>query len=160
MTHREAIKEWLSIIHLKNIHVIDWGSGAKPVMRYIKHEDCTFTTIDKNVLIDRERRAPDHITHDISSPITIPKADVAFCIEVLEHSPFTENILTNIANNLVSGGTLYLTMPYDFPVHSEDDYVRYTENGLRFWLRHCGFSVRTLQYTDNKQGYLVEATRA
>jgi len=159
MTHRECIKDWLSKIHLDGLHVIDWGSGSKPVMRYISHKNCTFTTIDKNPLIDSERRSSHHVTFDINFPIKLEKADAAFCIEVLEHSLFTEDILANIYNNLKRGRNLYLTMPYDFPVHSEDDYLRYTENGLRAHLTRAGFIVEELDMTEDNQGYLVKARK-
>lgn len=158
MTHRECIKAWLATIQLKDVYVIDWGSGSKPAMRYIQHDNCSFTTIDQNKLIDSERRSKDHIVWDITQKIVFPaKADIAFCIEVLEHSIYTQEILKNIHDNLRTDGKLYLTMPYDFPIHSEDDSLRFTEYGLRQALRRADFEVLSFQYTDNNQGYLVEA---
>lgn len=157
MTHREAIKAWLAEINLKSCLVIDWGSGAKPVSRYLQHDDCEFITIDKNPLIAGDRRSPAHITTDIQQPITVNTADVAFCIEVLEHTLRPDNVITNIFNNLKPNGKLYLSVPFMFRIHSDDDYFRFTENGLKALLGN--FSDVTIRPTVGDEGYLVEATK-
>lgn len=163
-THREAIKEWLGAVQLHDSFVLDWGSGSKPVSRYIQHDGCQFVTIDKNPLIAADRRASLHYEHDIQEPFDIvekgyPAADVAFCMEVLEHTLRPDKVLQNIYNNLKQGGDLYLSMPYDFPIHSEDDYVRLTDNGLKAWLNKIGFTILELKYSVGHEGYLVRAVK-
>lgn len=157
MTHREQIKAWLAGITLWDQTVHDWGSGSKPVSRYVQHDNVRFITLDKNPLIAEDRRSKDHITADLTEPIHLDPADTAFCIEVLEHTLYPQELLENISNNLKPEGSLYLTMPYDFPVHSDDDYLRLTENGLRAHLQIAGFIIDKLEYTSDRQGYIVEA---
>lgn len=159
MTHREAIKEWLGNIRLKDVNVIDWGSGSKPVTRYIQQENCQFITIDKNPLIAPDRRASTHVKHDIQKFVSLPTADVAFCIEVLEHTIHPDYVLKNIYQNLKEGGVLYLSMPYDFRVHSDDDYFRLTINGMNKILEIAGFTPEYINYSVNQEGYLVKATK-
>lgn len=159
MTHRQAIKDWLAKINLKDQIIIDWGSGAKPVSRYINHENCIFITVDKNKLIAEDRRAATHLTHDITEPIKIDKADVAFCVEVLEHTLNPAAVLNNIYNNLRSSGTLYLTIPYNFRIHSDDDYLRLTPNGIRGLLTNAGFHITEFKYSWGDEGYLIKAVR-
>lgn len=157
MTHREVIKDWLANIELKDCLIIDWGSGSKPVSRYIKHHNCKFLTIDKNPLIAGDRRSIHHLEKDIQLAVEVPKADVAFCIEVLEHTLQPHGVISNLYNNLKDGGKLYLTMPYNFRVHSDDDYIRLTENGLRGYLEYHGFKINYIKPTNTDEGFLVEA---
>lgn len=162
--HREVIKEWLKTIILRDQFVVDWGSGSKPVSRYTTNYDCAFVTIDKNPLIVEDRRSPIHFTHDIQEPFDIVEkgyrlCDVAFCIEVLEHVEDPRAVLENIYNNLEQGGVLYLTAPFQFEIHSDDDYWRYTENGLRLLLGWVGFIVEDVIAQDDNSGYFVRAIR-
>lgn len=158
--HREKIKAWQSTIELTDKLVLDWGSGSKPVSRYIKYSNCTFVTIDNNTKIDKDRRSAVHIVHDIQESLTYSvQADVAFCIEVLEHVEQPLLVLDNIFDNLVSGGTLYITVPFQFEIHSDDDYWRFTENGIRLLLGWAGFTIKDIQAQEDNSGYFVEAIK-
>lgn len=159
MTHREAIKDYLGALVYKNKKIIDWGSGAKPVSRYIQHENCRFITIDKNELIAPDRRAQKHITHDIQDPIEVDMADVAFCMEVLEHTLYPHGVLENVWDNLKEGGDFYLSMPYNFRVHSDDDYMRLTENGIRAYFHEARFKIELLMNTVGDEGFIIKATK-
>lgn len=161
MTHREAIKEWLGQIELKDQLVIDWGSGSKPVSRYIIQHGCAFITIDKNPLIAPDRRSNLHFEHDIQQPFDVTDkyrpADVAFCIEVLEHTLRPDLVLKNIYDNLKEGGKFYLSIPFLFPIHSDDDFIRLTENGLKAWYEIIGFKIEEIRASTGEQGYLIKA---
>lgn len=159
MTHREAIKQWLSEIELKDVLVFDWGSGSKPAMRYINHDGCTFVTIDKNPQIAADRRAPKHHVINIEEPVNLGQSDVAFCMEVLEHCIRPDKVLDNIYKNLQPNGRLYLSMPYDFPIHSQDDYFRLTPFGLELMLTQAGFREIDISGTVDNQGHLATAVK-
>lgn len=164
MTHREAIKEWLSKIHLKDEEVIDWGSGSKPAFRYIQQENCQFTTADNAPGIPQDRKGYRHLDADISKPIEIDlgdrkQFDTAFCLEVLEHVENPEQLLRNIFDNLKDGGMLYLSAPFKYEIHADADYWRYTANGLRLLLERVGFQIISINETVEELGYIVEARR-
>lgn len=158
--HREQLKDYLGKIHLKDVTVADWGSGAKPAMRYIQHDNCKFITIDNNKLIVADRRAPHHIVADLNIPLELTDTvDVAFCIEVIEHVANTDMLMMNIYDNLVEGGTLYISAPFLFPIHAEEDYWRFTENGLRLLLDISGFSIQDLYSLEGQSGYIAKAVK-
>jgi 2-polyprenyl-3-methyl-5-hydroxy-6-metoxy-1,4-benzoquinol methylase len=158
---REQLKERLAKIELSGKRVVDWGSGAKPAMRYIQHENCHFTTIDKNPDIIPDRRGQEHLVRDIASAdlddTLIDDFDVAFCLEVLEHTLDPQMVVTNIWLSLHRKGKLYLSVPFMFPIHSDEDYWRFTEHGLRYLLRN--FSQVDIQPLGDLTGYWVEATK-
>ena len=160
MTHREAIKQWLSDIYLKNELIMDWGSGSKPVMRYIQFENCKFITLDKNLLITDDRKAMEHYTMDIEDRTTfMNQADSAFCVEVLEHTIHPQKVLDNIWHNLRPGGKIFISIPFMYPIHSEEDYHRFTENGLRKILEEAVFNDITIRPTVGDKGYIAEARK-
>lgn len=152
--HREALKAELGKIQLTNVSVVDWGAGSKPVQRYIQSEGCTFFTIDKNGYNEQS------LVTDITAPLILDQEyDVAFCIEVIEHVESFDMLLRNIRMNLKPDGKLYLSAPFQFEIHAEEDYWRFTEHGLRLLLGNFDFAVARIVPIDNLSGYFVEATK-
>jgi len=159
MTHRQIIKEYQKAIILKDKVIVDWGSGSKPVQRYITHENCRFITLD-NANITDDRQGNLHYKVNISKPLTYDfNADVAFCMEVLEHVEYPEIVLKNIYDNLKQGGTLYLSAPFKYEVHSDIDYWRYTDAGLKLLLERNGFKVDYILTTTDDLGWIVKARK-
>lgn len=156
-THRQVIKAWMADIFLEHMRVADWGSGSKPASRYIAHADCEFTTIDNNPLIAEDRRSPSHLHWDITQPVEIDKFDAAFCIEVLEHVENPQAVLENIRANLQPGASLYLTVPFKLHIHSDADYWRFTDQGVKLLLSKSGFEVISVKDTIDELGYMAEA---
>lgn len=150
--HREALKEQLAKINLKDVSVVDWGAGSKPASRYIRHENCTFYTIDKS-----DYNKPDLVL-DITQDTFIKQFDVAFCLEVIEHVEWVEGLVENLSQNLKSGGVLYMSVPFQFEIHSDEDYWRFTEPGIRLLLSTYFIEVDVTSI-DGNSGYFVKATR-
>lgn len=150
MAHREDIRAYLEGLTVSGL-AIDWGSGTKPVKKYVKGT-AVFRTIDKNPSV-----TPDKL-HDIKLPIVIDqKADHAFCMEVLEHTTDPGAVLKNIYSNLNTGGTLHLSVPFLYPEHGEDDYLRFTSIGLRYFVEAAGF--RNVGIRDITDGFILEAIK-
>lgn len=158
MAHREDIRAYLEGLTVSG-KVIDWGSGSKPVENYVKG-NANFVTVDKNPLVE-----PDILT-DIDRPILAKfinpfmeqLADYAFCMEVLEHTTNPLTVLKNIYNNLKVSGRLYLSIPsVSYPEHGEEDYLRFTERGLRLLTETAGF--KDINIWEIDQGYLMEAVK-
>lgn len=159
LAHRDVIRSYLEALVYHRKLIYDWGSGSKPVFRYIQHDNCKFVTFDKNGLIASDRRADEHYTHDITDPVVLKPADIAFCMEVLEHTTEPKKILANIYDNLKPGGVLHMSVPFMFPQHSDDDYFRYTQNGLEYLLKEAGFGISMIMSTVEEQGFIVKAFR-
>jgi len=157
MPHRDSISAYLRQISIPEGVVIDFGCGGKPVTNYIElGEKAQYFSYDKNpqskaeVILDIENR---------NLPDTQPKADYAFCIEVLEHAKKPDSILNNIWLNMNHGGILYLTVPFLFPIHHTQDYWRYTDQGIRLLLEENLFEVQEILPTEGNQGWIVKSVR-
>lgn len=156
---REQLKERLGKINLTNKRCIDWGSGAKPAARYLKHQQCKWLCLDKNKDIIqnyRDWRLPYKVV-DIVDLQYRPTYDVAFCLEVLEHTLYPRTVISNIYGSLKKGGTLYLSVPFLFPIHADEDYWRFTEHGLRHLLKE--FTEVEIEPLEEESGYWVEAVK-
>lgn len=151
MAHREDIRAYLEGLTVEG-QVIDWGSGSKPVMKYVNGDKAMFHTVDKNSQVN-----PDTLA-DIGFPVArITNADHAFCMEVLEHTTDPLQVLCNIYENLIVGGTLHLSVPFLYPEHGDEDYLRFTSQGLRYFTGAAGFNeIKIWEITD---GFLMEATK-
>lgn len=157
MAHREGIREYLKDVQVHGL-VYDWGCGTKPIKKYLKPNDATFVAFDK---LDHVRA---HHIVDFELPAWgYEQSDFAFCIEVVEHVWNTGTFLATIYQNLREGGVLYLSQPFLYEVHKEDDRIRYTHHGLRQLLEEVGFTVEDIQPTigdlDHAEGYIVRARK-
>lgn len=150
MAHREDIRSYLEGLTVTG-NVIDWGSGSKPVMKYVNGDKAAFHNVDKNPDVN-----PDSL-HDIQDPILISLADHAFCMEVLEHTTNPPAVLENIYRNLTDGGKLHLSVPFLYPEHGDEDYLRFTRRGLEYYVTEAGF--KQVKIWDITDGFLLEATK-
>lgn len=153
MAHREDIRAWLKDVSLNGLLVVDWGCGTKPIKNYLKGGS-EYLGIDKLSHVGAD------LIVNFNSPVTLEKKyDVAFCLEVLEHCQYPAVVLENIYQSLRAGGKLYLSVPFLYPVHSDEDYWRFTDQGLVFLLRNAGFRDVRIKPTENTAGWLVEAVK-
>jgi SAM-dependent methyltransferase len=158
---RTQIKDYLGRINVNNITIIDWCSGNRPVSNSIVHNDtCRIITVDK-----RRQRGPT-VTADVCVPIFMEQADMAFCLESLEHLTDPDIALDNVYNNLKEGGYFYVSVPFICPIHSVyGDYWRWTLNGIRILLKKHNFNILEevkLKYINGKEyriGYLLKTMK-
>lgn len=161
MAHREGIREYLKDVQVHGL-VYDWGCGTKPIKNYLKENKAEFIGIDKL----------DHVGADIVADIEDVEirfgssgedGDFAFCLEVLEHCWDSRAVLENIYCYLKDGGILYLSQPFMYEVHKEDDRIRFTHHGLKQLLEEVGFTVEDIQPTagdlDHAEGYILRARK-
>lgn len=157
MPHREGIREYLKDVQVHGL-VMDWGCGTKPIKNYLKANDAKFIGIDKLDTVGADKIL------DMSNTLELGlKADYAFCLEVIEHIWNSKTLILNIFRNLKDGGTLYLSQPFMYEVHKDDDRIRYTHHGLRQLLEEVGFTLEDIQPTvgdlDHAEGYIVRARK-
>jgi SAM-dependent methyltransferase len=156
---RTQLKAYLGKINVNNITIIDWCSGTRPIYNSIAHNNtCKIIAVD-----NRARRRPS-IVADVCNPVTIEQADMAFCIESLEHLIDPDAALDNMYNNLKGGGYFYISVPFICPIHSKlGDYWRWTADGIKILLEKHGFkvleSVEFRSEIENRVGYLLKAVK-
>jgi 2-polyprenyl-3-methyl-5-hydroxy-6-metoxy-1,4-benzoquinol methylase len=158
---RTQLKQYLGRINVNNITIIDWCSGTKPIYNSIAHNNtCKIITVD-----NRAHRRPS-IVADVCKPITIEQADMAFCMESLEHLIDPDIALDNIYNNLKGDGYLYISVPFVCPIHDRyGDYWRWTASGIKTLLEKHGFKVlETVEFkfkseVEDRVGYLLKALK-
>ena len=69
--------------------------------------------------------------HDLRKPIKGKKYDMGICMDLLEHvsNPFL--VAKNIVNSLNPGAYLFVTAPFNWPLHGfPDDYWRFCPSGM------------------------------
>lgn len=159
MAHREGIRDYLKDVNVGST-VIDWGCGTKPIMKYLKDADkIMFTNVDKEQFGQVDK------IEDIEVQVNLPfkEYETAFCLEVLEHTWHPAVVIENIYAHLGNGGVLYLSHPFMYKVHKEDDRIRFTHHGLKQLLEEAGFTVEDIQPTvgdlDHAEGYIVRARK-
>lgn len=159
MAHREGIRAYLSEVQVYD-KVVDWGCGTKPVMNYLKNSDnAKFTNVD------HKQYGVVNFIADICRPMSLDYANYtfAFCLEVIEHVWDSKQLIINIYNHLTKGGVLYLSQPFMYEVHKDDDRIRYTWRGLKQLLEEVGFIVEDIKATvgdlDHAEGYILRARK-
>lgn len=160
MAHREGIRAFMKDVVFENTSVVDWGCGTKKIINYV--------TVGKNVeyfSIDKLSHVGASLVTEIDNPgIRLGKLyDSAVCLEVLEHTKDPATVLQNIYENLKPGGVLYLSIPFLYRVHSDEDYWRFTDQGLYFLLTKSGFAIEKLGATEETPlgpaGWIVRAIK-
>lgn len=154
MAHRESIKEYLGKIEVgSGTSIVDWGRGTKPVTKYLKVFKGKYFGIDKLTHVGAD------LVADISLERFITLFDVAFCMECLEHVKEPDRVIQNVRNNLKEGGMFYFSVPFLYPVHSEEDYWRFTDQGMKLLLERNGFKLLEILPTEEGMGWVGKAIR-
>ena len=72
--------------------------------------------------------------------------DTVVSLQVLEHTPYPGDLLTEMARVLSRDGVLIVTVPFSFRLHEEPhDYYRFTPHGMREMCRSAGLSVEEIE---------------
>lgn len=147
---REQLESWLKDISVTAQRVVDFGGAARPVKDRVK-----FWDVKEYIVIDNfaekvfEKQLTDQgiavLKHDLAvlmrPPIPEEKADVGFCLELMEYVWNPVATMVNIASWIRPGGKLFISFPFVYPIHNPPgiDYYRYTEFGAIKLLQETGF---------------------
>lgn len=141
---RQQLENWLKTIDVKADRVLDVGGAQKPV----KSRTASWE-VEDYIIFDLENphegESPD-FAMDLNEYIDAPneqKADVVFCLEVMEYVYDPFNSIMNLNRLLKTGGVLYISFPFIYPVHNpvQDDCLRYTKRGAEKLLEKAGFEI-------------------
>lgn len=111
--------------YMKGI-ILDIGGGRK---RGNFREPTNSTWI----ILDIVKDFSPHIVGDAQNiPVKSNSVNCVKCTEFLEHVEYPEKVLNEIQRVLKPGGTLILSTPFNFPMHSDPyDFQRFTDEKLR-----------------------------
>jgi len=161
---RQQLEAWLKTISIKDdTKIIDIGGSQNPIKSRLKDygKRTTFEILDLSH--PHELKGLQDIIADINSPSLQKNElsrfgtewakhheyyDTAFCIEVSEYLWNPVQALQNIYYLLKKGGGLFMSFHFIYPVHNpaSDDYLRFTESGVRKILSETGFEIVDMQY--------------
>lgn len=120
--------------------VVDLGCGNAP------YKDFVLETASEYIGVDREDTRYDgknvNVFADLSGvlPFDAEYADNVICFNVLDDLPEPGFFLSECFRILRPGGTMFLMVPFAWPIHEEPhDYYRFTRYGLEYLLKKCGF---------------------
>lgn len=141
--YRQALESWLQKLDVRADHVLDVGGAQLPVIGRVRSwEVKTYRTVD--LAAPHEGNAPD-VIFDLNEAIKwdAPRADMVFCLEVMEYVWDPQMAVSNLSGMLLPGGTLFITFPYFYPPHEplDKDFMRYTLAGAKKLLTYAGFSI-------------------
>ena len=122
--------------------VLDIGGGRK--RGWFKRPDSA-----QWIVLDSNRELSPNIMADAQKlPVKPEMIDCVKCTELLEHVEYPEIVIKEIIRVLKDGGTLILSMPFNFGIHGDPyDFHRFTDHKLNRMLGN-GFEIKTIK----KQG--------
>jgi SAM-dependent methyltransferase len=130
--------------------LVDVGCGAKPYKKYLTGSVQNYIGLDYPA-------SPESMDAVVSSPpevyanaLQIPLKDncidSVILTQVLEHVPAPECTIKEIKRILKKDGTLIISAPMLYPIHSAPyDYFRFTRHGIEELLAKNGFSITELK---------------
>jgi 2-polyprenyl-3-methyl-5-hydroxy-6-metoxy-1,4-benzoquinol methylase len=140
--------------------VLDVGAGTTSFCRNLLKDTCQYTTCD---CFEHENIDVVCDIYQLGSAFAPQSFDTILCLEVLEHLQRPQEAVDQIFSLLKPGGTLLLTTPFNYPIHTTeytDDYWRFTASGLKQLLK--GFSTATITPTGHPRfpyGYCTLAVK-
>ncbi len=128
--------------------VLDVGAADRWLVRYLKAAD-QYIALDYPPTGQTLYRAkPDIFADGARLPFVDNSIDAVVCLEVIEHVPDPAIVITEIARVLRPGGSIWLSMPFLYPIHDAPfDFQRYTAYGLSRDFERAGLQVVSLRQT-------------
>jgi len=118
--------------------LLDVGAGDVPYRSWFDKRVTTYHTLDfeKRVAeIDYQADA-----QDMSGVVASDRYDTVLLLEVLEHVPNPQRVVSEIFRVLRPGGKVILSVPHLSRLHEEPfDFYRYTRHGLKHLFDQAGF---------------------
>jgi SAM-dependent methyltransferase len=136
LLHNRAFQKSLNVIKGT---VVDLGCGTTPYKAEVESSGAKYIGVDWSNSVHEIR--PD-VVADLSKPFPFKDeyAGTLLSFQVMEHLPTPLHFLNESYRILEKGGTLFLTVPFQWRVHeAPHDYFRYTRYGLEYLLKEAGF---------------------
>jgi 2-polyprenyl-3-methyl-5-hydroxy-6-metoxy-1,4-benzoquinol methylase len=124
----DFLESWQDKIHGQ---VLDVGVGQWTFSRNLFSDKCTYTATD--CFADENIDVVSDI-HTLTQTFESEQFDFVLCTDVMEHIPNPALAIEQLYTVLKPGGTLLMTTPFNYPIHTTDevkDYWRFTDTGLK-----------------------------
>jgi SAM-dependent methyltransferase len=139
LTDRFHIRSRRLLREIKQSLIVDIGSGNSQYGDMLESSNRLYR-LDYPQTNQRYRGSPDIYGDACNLPFKTGSLDIVFLFEVLEHIASDGQALREIHRVLRTGGKIYASVPFVYPVHDAPyDYRRYTIHGLRLLLDEAGF---------------------
>jgi len=132
-------------------HVLDVGCGWCPYKSFFSLQQVSFVGADITPYPDPDFR----LIENGRWPAADGSIDVCLCWQVLEHVENLSAFFEEMRRVLKPGGVLFLTTHGHFRIHAEEDYWRWTANGLHRIFRDYGFSTPSVTAVDDSVSAVV-----
>lgn len=128
---RSTRKMLVNSLHLVNHGAIfDCGCGDKPYKSLFKDKCSKYIGMDFPG--SSNKRVLDFYGSGLYCPIKNDSFDTVLLIQVLEHTPDPERLLSELHRVLKDDGIIIATIPFIYSLHCEPhDYFRFTKYGIR-----------------------------
>lgn len=122
--------------------LLDAGAGNFRFRDILRKKDYIYESQDFDQVFDQDSRGKHTYVCDINRiPVEPNRFDIVVCTQVLEHLPDPLGAIQELSRTLKSGGELFLTTNFLFPIHGAPyDFFRFTNFGLEYLCKESGFS--------------------
>lgn len=140
--------------------LLDVGAGSAPYEEVI----ATMGRVTQYIKLDvaaplyHQPHNSDMVWDGDTIPLGAGSVDTVLLTEVLEHVKRPAELLSELRRVLKPGGTLFLTVPFLWPLHElPNDHHRFTPIALRSYLEEAGFDVQEISFLGGFDHSLAQA---
>ncbi len=145
LSNRFHIQSKRALLELRDSCILDIGSGNasyKPLIHSSNH----YIDLDYPTTNEKYLQRPKIYSDARLLPFDDGTIDIVLLFEVLEHVHETDRVLDEIARVLTSGGQLFLSVPFIYPIHdAPNDFRRFTRYGLDKSIKRSGLNVQQIK---------------
>ena len=138
---RRTVRRWIRGCPTRAV-VLDVGGGVSALRSLIEREVCDVHYLSGDIA---PTSASSLAMDALAIPLRDASVDAVIALEVLEHIPTPQRMLTEADRVLRPNGILILTTPFMFGVHDFRDYFRFTPRGLEQLLKGSGMELTEVE---------------
>lgn len=146
--YKDQLKSWLKYKEFNSDRVLSVGNMNDDSKYFMSFKANKVFTVDIN-----GEYKPDYV-FDLNEIVDCKISELAgtiddiFAFELFEYLWNPVQAFTNFNLLLKKGGTLWLSVPFVYPIHrpSGTDYLRVTEHGIKRILKETGFEVAVFDH--------------
>ncbi len=153
----------------EGIRILDAGAGelrwkdSCKHLKYVSQDFCEYKgNCDGNQVGMRDEKWDtskiDIVSDIIDIPVESESFDAVLCSEVLEHIPYPEKAIRELARILKSGGEMILTAPFCSLTHFAPYYYcnGFSEYWYEFHLKENGLQIEEIKANGNYLSYMIQ----